>query len=75
MIRISEAVGRLVKCPDNRCGHPVVVQHAKQRVSAQGRSSHIQTAPLWYRLDCPKSGAKLYPAQAGVELAKDEGGA
>lgn len=68
MIRISEAVGRQIACPDNHCGHAAPVRHSTDRVSEKGDGEPIDTAHLWYLVDCPRSGRKLYRAHTMVEV-------
>jgi hypothetical protein len=68
-IPISQAVGRTIRCPDPGCGRPSSVRHAVSRVRPEAlRSEAIRTAYLWYRVDCPSTGAKLFRDETMVEL-------
>ena len=74
LIPIREAVGRKIACPivsgKNRCGTPAAVAHARGRVlTTQEHSEPIRTASQWYKVECPRCGAKLYRHDSPVELA------
>ena len=69
-IPIREALGRKIRCPDNHCGHPALVQHARDRVSRAAQSAPIRTAAQWYLVECGRSGAKLYKANTMVEVVE-----
>lgn len=67
MIPIRDAVGLVIKCPD--CGAESSVAHAQNRVHPQAMQSEpVRTAYLWFRVDCPRTGKKLFPHDHMVEV-------
>jgi hypothetical protein len=73
MIPIREAVGRTIACPivsgKSACGKPAAVGHSAGRVLPGPQDSEpIRTARTWYKVDCPRCGARLYRHNTPVEV-------
>ncbi len=69
MTLIHNAIGQFIKCPE--CGTVALVRPSKARVAmGQPQSAPIASAARWCLVDCPKTGKKLYPSNAAVEVVE-----
>jgi hypothetical protein len=83
MIPIKDAVGRPIKCPDcgaiamvahtksrvlTVVATPIPDRPGQFTENAPDDSGRIATARLWYMVDCPKAGKKLFKHDTKVEV-------
>jgi hypothetical protein len=71
MIPIQETVGHRIACPMH-AGETATVAHARGPTRGGGAPSVPSVASLWYVVECPMFGKKLYKAGTLVELAEGE---
>ena len=79
-IPLSDAIGRWVRCPDEGCGVPALVEKSRDKPTRPGGlpgppgsapaggAAVVAPRVLWAIVRCPRAGGKLWPAHTMVEV-------